>query len=316
MSKTKDSGSTISSTQIDKYIERLLNNQLLSESEIKDICKLTYEIFSAEKNIVDIRTPITICGDIHGQFHDLLELFKISGNLPDTSYLFLGDYVDRGFKSVETISLLFCYKIRYPNRIYLTRGNHESRKVTQVYGFYDECFKKYDNFNIWKYFTDVFDTLPLAATIDNKVFCLHGGLSPEIKSLEEVSKINRAQEVPDTGLICDLLWSDPDEKEGWSMSPRGAGSLFGPDISKQFCHHNKLELILRAHQLVMDGYSWTHNDKICTLFSAPNYCNRCGNKASIMEMDDNYARVIQQYDQSNENQSEYLITKRTPNYFL
>lgn len=304
------------SINLDKYIERLLSNKLLLENEIKEICKLAFDIFLTEKNIVEVRTPITICGDIHGQFFDLLELFKISGYLPNTSYLFMGDYVDRGLKSVETICLLLCYKIKYPNRIHLTRGNHESRKVTQVYGFYDECLKKYNSLNTWKYFTDVFDMIPLAATIDNKVFCLHGGLSPEIKSLDDISKLNRAQEVPDSGVICDLLWSDPDEKDGWTISPRGAGSLFGADISRQFCHHNKLDLILRAHQLVMDGYSWAHNDKICTLFSAPNYCNRCGNKASIMEMDDNHTRVIQQFNQSNENQSEYIITKRTPNYFL
>ena len=304
------------SFNIDKYIERLLKEELLSEHEIKDICKLATEILTKESTVVEAKTPITICGDIHGQFHDLLELFKISGYLPNTSYLFLGDYVDRGFKSVETISLLLCYKIRYPKRIFLTRGNHESRKVTQVYGFYDECSKKYNNTAIWKLFTDVFDTLPLSATIDNKVFCMHGGLSPEIKDIDEILKVNRLQEVPDTGIICDLLWSDPDDKEGWSNSPRGAGSLFGPDISKQFCHINKIDLILRAHQLVMEGFSWAHNDNVCTLFSAPNYCNRCGNKASIMEMDENYTKVIQQFDPSTENQSDYLISKRTPDYFL
>ena len=118
---------------------------------------------------IELDAPVNICGDIHGQFSDLLEIFKIGGTLPDTSYLFLGDYVDRGFKSIETISLLFCYKIKYSNRLFLTRGNHECRKVTQVYGFYEECLKKYGNTLIWKTFTDVFDYLPICAMIDNKV---------------------------------------------------------------------------------------------------------------------------------------------------
>lgn len=161
--------SKISRTNVDKCIEKLFKGEILAENEAKEICKQASEIFSKEKNIVEVNTPITICGDIHGQFSDLLELFKIGGYIPDTSYLFLGDYVDRGFKSVETISLLFCYKIRYPRRLFLTRGNHECRKVTQVYGFYDECNKKYGSTLVWKAFTDVFDVLPLSGMIDSAV---------------------------------------------------------------------------------------------------------------------------------------------------
>lgn len=160
---------TSSKFSIDKCIERLFNGEILPECDIKEICKLALEILSKEKNIVEVNTPITICGDIHGQFADLLELFKIGGYIPDTTYLFLGDYVDRGFKSVETISLLLCYKIRYPRRLFLTRGNHECRKVTQVYGFYDECIKKYGSALVWKSFTEVFDVVPLAGMIDNNV---------------------------------------------------------------------------------------------------------------------------------------------------
>jgi serine/threonine-protein phosphatase 2A catalytic subunit len=154
---------------INKQIEKLKKNELLTETEIKEICKLSTDILSKEKTILKVNTPITICGDIHGQFSDLLELFQISGSIPYVSYLFLGDYVDRGYKSIETISLLLCYKIRFPNRIFLTRGNHESRKITQVYGFYDECIRKYNGTSVWKYFTDVFDYIPLCALVDNKV---------------------------------------------------------------------------------------------------------------------------------------------------
>ena len=163
---------------------------------------------------------MTICGDIHGQFFDMIELFKIGGEAPDSNYLFMGDYVDRGYYSVECVSLLMCLKVRYPNRIHLTRGNHESRQITQVYGFYDECMRKYGNPNVWKYFTDLFDCLPLTAVVENQIFCLHGGLSPSIETLDNIKMLDRYQETPQEGPMCDLLWSDPEDRFGWGMSPR------------------------------------------------------------------------------------------------
>lgn len=220
---------------------------------------------------------MTVCGDIHGQFHDLMELFKIGkshkslsppahqefkfeinsltylgGKAPDTNYLFMGDYVDRGYYSVETVTLLVCLKVRFKDRITILRGNHESRQITQVYGFYDECLRKYGNANVWKYFTDLFDYLPLTAVVEQKIFCLHGGLSPSLDSLDQVRQLDRVQEVPHEGPMCDLLWSDPDDRAGWGISPRGAGYTFGQDISEQFNHVNNLKLISRAHQLVMN----------------------------------------------------------------
>lgn len=128
------------------------------------------EILMEESNVQAVKAPVTVCGDIHGQFHDLMELFKIGGNCPDTNYLFMGDYVDRGYYSVETVTLLVALKVRYRNRVTILRGNHESRQITQVYGFYDECLRKYGNANIWKYFTDLFDYLPLTALVENQVF--------------------------------------------------------------------------------------------------------------------------------------------------
>ncbi len=165
----------------------------------------------------------------------------------------MGDYVDRGYHSIETVTLLVCFKVRYPSRIFLTRGNHESRQVTQVYGFYDECQRKYGNAEIWKCFTDLFDYLPIAAIVDNKIFCLHGGLSPEIDSIDEINKIDRKQEIPHLGPVCDMLWSDPEEEfKGWRQSPRGAGFIFGKDVTTKFLRLNDLKLICRAHQLVMN----------------------------------------------------------------
>lgn len=145
-----------------------------------------------------------------------------------------------------------CLKVRYKDRVFILRGNHESRQITQVYGFYDECLRKYGSPNVWKYFTDVFDYLPLTAVVENQIFCLHGGLSPSIDTLDYIRGFDRIQEVPHEGAMCDLLWSDPDDRAGWGISPRGAGYTFGQDISDQFNHANGLTLIARAHQLVME----------------------------------------------------------------
>ncbi|KAF4664673.1 serine threonine-protein phosphatase [Perkinsus olseni] len=235
-----------------------------------------------------------------------MEMFRIGGFPPDTNYLFLGDYVDRGYFSVEVISLLLAYKVRYPDRITILRGNHESRQITQVYGFYDECLRKYNTANVWKMLTDLFDYLPLTALVENSIFSMHGGLSPSIDTLDDVRQIDRVQEIPHEGVstfaydilgpMCDLLWSDPDDRGGWGISPRGAGFTFGQDISAQFNHHNGLKLIARAHQLIMEGYNWSHEKNVVTIFSAPNYCYRCGNQAAVMELDENMKYTFLQFD--------------------
>ena len=297
-------------------IEKCENEKLLSEEELKSLIEKSIEILEKEDNVIQVSSPVTICGDTHGQYHDLLELFRIGGKCPDTNYLFMGDYVDRGNHSIETICLLLTLKIRYPKRIYLTRGNHESIEITQIYGFYDECYQKYGNHNIWNMFTKLFTFFPLCAIVDNKIFCLHGGLSPSVKTIDQIRQIDRKVDIPKEGPISDLLWSDPDDRVGFCESPRGAGFIFGADVTCQFLRINDLHMIDRAHQLVMKGYNYIHHDNVCTIFSAPNYCYRCGNMAAIMEVNENLDINIQQFDPNPSRRGKFEICRRVPDYFL
>ncbi|KAH9709235.1 serine/threonine-protein phosphatase PP2A-2 catalytic subunit [Citrus sinensis] len=279
---------------LDRQIEHLMECKPLPEAEVKTLCDQARAILC----------PVTVCGDIHGQFYDLIELFRIGGNAPDTNYLFMGDYVGKWTSSsifFLVLIMILINSFRYRDRITILRGNHESRQITQVYGFYDECLRKYGNANVWKYFTDLFDYLPLTALIESQIFCLHGGLSPSLDTLDNIRALDRIQEVPHEGPMCDLLWSDPDDRCGWGISPRGAGYTFGQDIASQFNHTNGLSLISRAHQLVMEGYNWCQN--VVTVFSAPNYCYRCGNMAAILEIGENMEQNFLQFDP-------------TPDYFL
>ncbi|KAI9679222.1 MAG: hypothetical protein M1817_005241 [Caeruleum heppii] len=376
-------------SDLDKAIAQLRACRPIPEPQVRELCYKARELLIEEGNVVGVDAPVTICGDIHGQFHDLMELFRVGGDVPETNYLFMGDFVDRGFYSLESFLLLLCLKVRYPDRITLIRGNHESRQITTVYGFYDECLRKYGSANVWRYCCEVFDYLALGALVmgaassvqplsdsptlqdpssaaalpastedieveilnsngelitrdtrrsrqaqsqsqqlqsrpndpnaspqqqqgdaspktptrtgppgsgasgestgsvgnpGGAVLCVHGGLSPLVETVDKIRLLDRKQEVPHEGAMCDLLWSDPDEIDGWGLSPRGAGFLFGADIVKHFNHRNDLSLIARAHQLVMEGFREMFDASIVTVWSAPNYCYRCGNVAAILEL--------------------------------
>jgi hypothetical protein len=181
----------------------------ISESEIKQICTRVKPIILSQPMLLELEAPLKICGDVHGQYTDLLRLFEYGGFPPNSNYLFLGDYVDRGKQSLEVICLLLCYKIQYPTNFFLLRGNHEAAGINRIYGFYDECKRRY-SIKLWKVFSDVFNCLPVSALVDEKILCMHGGLSPEISSLQQIADLSRPSDVPDVGLMCDLLWSDPD----------------------------------------------------------------------------------------------------------
>lgn len=279
---------------IDSIIKKLLDvrgarpgKQVnLTEAEIKSLIIKSKEIFSNQPSLLELEAPIKICGDIHGQYFDLLRLFEYGSFPPDSNYLFLGDYVDRGKQSLETICLLLAYKIKYPENFFLLRGNHECASINRIYGFYDECKRRY-NIKLWKIFTECFNCMPVAAVIDEKIFCMHGGLSPELHNMEQIRKMNRPTDIPDTGLLCDLLWSDPEEGiEGWGDNDRGVSFTFGQDVVEKLLKKHDLDLVCRAHQVVEDGYKFFAKRQLVTVFSAPNYCNEFDNAGAMMTVDE------------------------------
>ena len=279
---------------VDNLIEKLLSvrgnkpgKQVdLKEEEIKFLIDKSLPIIKEQTMLIELEAPLHVCGDIHGQYYDLLRIFEHCGYPGEYNYLFLGDYVDRGKQSLETICLLLCYKIKYPEKVTLLRGNHESSVTNRIYGFYDECKRRY-NVRIWRSFTELFNFLPVAALIDEKILCMHGGLSPDLKTIQNIQDISRPTDIPDTGLLCDLLWSDPDKDVlEYDENDRGVSVIFGEKIVQDFNKKNDLDLIIRAHQVVDDGYEFFAQRQLITIFSAPNYCGEFDNSAGIMIIDE------------------------------
>jgi len=258
----------------------------LTEGEICALCIRSRDIFMDQPILLELECPLKICGDVHGQYSDLLRLFECGGFPPEANYLFLGDYVDRGKQSLETICLLLAYKVKYPENFFLLRGNHECASINRIYGFYDECKRRY-SIRLWKTFTDCFNCLPVSAVIEDKILCMHGGLSPELSNLEQIKRVVRPTDVPDTGLLCDLLWSDPEKEiSGWGENDRGVSFTFGPDVVQRFLRQHGLDLVCRAHQVVEDGYEFFARRALVTIFSAPNYCGEFDNAGAIMTADE------------------------------
>ena len=302
-------------SDVDKWIEMAKDCKYLPENDLRKLCDIVLEHLMEESNVHPVATPVTVCGDIHGQYYDLQELFRTGGHPQETNYIFMGDFVDRGHYSLETLTQLLLFKAKYPHKITLLRGNHESRQITQVYGFYDECMTKYGNANPWKHCCKVFDYLTIAAIIDECILCVHGGLSPEIKSLDQIRTIERDQEIPNKGAFCDLVWSDPEDIDSWAISPRGAGWLFGAKVTNEFNEVNGLNLICRAHQLVQEGHKYWFDQKLVTVWSAPNYCYRCGNIASILSFPDSETREAKKFS-AVPNESRVFPAKNVTPYFL
>ncbi|KAJ3097433.1 putative serine/threonine protein phosphatase [Phlyctochytrium planicorne] len=317
---------------LDQFISKLYARELLSEQVIKELCQKVKEVLVNEGNVRHIKAPCTLVGDVHGQFYDVLEIFKISGPCPSTNYVFLGDYVDRGYYSVETITLLTCLKLRYPDRVTLVRGNHESRAVTQTYGFYTECMRKYGTPAVWQSFTDMFDYLVLSVIIDDSIFCVHGGLSPSLHTIDQIKVIDRFREIPHEGPMADLVWSDPlpgplstdgtlsvsgigfagEDKGDFAISSRGAGYTFGREVTRKFLDVNGLGHVCRAHQLCMEGYQILYDDLLSTVWSAPNYCYRAGNLASVLEVGEGLERFFNVFGPCPDHEREFPNREGAP----
>ncbi|CAH2353562.1 serine/threonine-protein phosphatase PP-Z1 [[Candida] railenensis] len=283
------------SVDIEDLIQRLLDagysgkrtkNVCLKNTEIQLVCSKAREIFLSQPSLLELSPPVKVVGDVHGQYGDLIRIFTKCGFPPSTNYLFLGDYVDRGKQSLETILLLLCYKIKYPENFFLLRGNHECANVTRVYGFYDEC-KRRCNIKTWKLFIDTFNTLPIAAIVAGKIFCVHGGLSPVLNSMDEIRNIARPTDVPDFGLLNDLLWSDPaDTMNEWEDNERGVSYVFSKVAINKFLSKFEFDLVCRAHMVVEDGYEFFNDRTLVTVFSAPNYCGEFDNWGAVMSVND------------------------------
>mmetsp|Transcript_27320 Transcript_27320/g.55833 ORF Transcript_27320/g.55833 Transcript_27320/m.55833 type:complete len:496 (+) Transcript_27320:210-1697(+) len=278
----------------EKFVEELVEHfKCEKKLHVKYAWQILYQvkaILAKEETVVDVKVPsgehITVCGDVHGQFYDLCNIFELNGK-PSASnpYLFNGDFVDRGSFSIETIMTLFAYKVLYPDYMHLNRGNHESVNMNKMYGFEGEVISKFGNAMV-PLFTDIFQWLPLAHVIGGKVLVLHGGLfSKDETSLDDVRRISRHQEPPDEGPMTELLWSDPGPNRGREPSKRGVGVAFGADVTERFLKANGLELLIRSHECKDEGYELEHGGKTITVFSAPNYCDQMGNKGAFIRLE-------------------------------
>mmetsp|Transcript_80604 Transcript_80604/g.94035 ORF Transcript_80604/g.94035 Transcript_80604/m.94035 type:complete len:311 (+) Transcript_80604:72-1004(+) len=276
--------------QIQEMIHAIMTNwktagNTITESLIGIIVRRAREVIMSEPMLMRLSAPIHVCGDIHGQIFDLVHVFETGGLPPKTNYLFLGDYVDRGKHGMECICLLLGLKILFPKHITVLRGNHESESVCRIYGFFDECKRRY-NVRVFKALTDVFNCLPIAALIEDAALCMHGGLSPELKRFSQIENLQRPMSIPDSGLACDLVWSDPEEgSSGWCQSERGVSFTFGADIVKMMCQHLNIDVVLRAHQVVDNGYNFFAGRQLVTVFTASNYCGEFTNKGAMLMMD-------------------------------
>ncbi|KAH9410834.1 calcineurin-like phosphoesterase [Ordospora pajunii] len=269
------------------FAHKLLNLEILPEHDVMLICTKVSEILISEPNVPSVHSPVTICGDIHGQFFDLVSMLCIDGMPSQRKYVFLGDYVDRGKNSLECILFLFVLKIIYPDSILLIRGNHEQAVINRVYGFYDEVIEKYGSSRVWRIINEVFCLMNVGCLVDGRVLCVHGGISPKITSINQMKRIDRMAPISDSSEFSDIMWGDPYDGRGFQPSPRGSGYLYGSDVVCRFLELNNLVSIVRSHQLVIEGYKFHFDERnVITVWSAPNYLGKCGNPASILRIDE------------------------------
>lgn len=281
----------------------------VSKQDLLQIFNQVIEVFRKEKNLLELKYPVTVVGDIHGQFYDLIKLLDLAGEVSTNKYLFLGDYVDRGSFSIEVLMILYTLKLNFPQNIFMIRGNHECRQMTTFFNFRSECLAKYD-LEVYESACNTFDVLPLACIINKKFIAIHGGISPELVTLDDLTRVNRFNEPPRQGLFCDLLWADPIANDTGSSPEkyksnevRGCSYFFNSTAVNTFLKRNKLLTVIRAHEAQLEGYkmhTWNGPGEfpvVITIFSAPNYCDVYNNKGAIIKFDDNNLN-IQQFNYS------------------
>ncbi|OJJ06949.1 hypothetical protein ASPVEDRAFT_88217 [Aspergillus versicolor CBS 583.65] len=278
----------------------------LTEDQALWIIHTGTEVLKSEPNLLEMDAPITVCGDVHGQYYDLMKLFEVGGDPSETRYLFLGDYVDRGYFSIECVLYLWALKIWYPNTLWLLRGNHECRHLTDYFTFKLECKHKYSE-TIYEACIESFCALPLAAVMNKQFLCIHGGLSPELHTLEDIKSIDRFREPPTHGLMCDILWADPLEDFGQEKtgdyfihnSVRGCSYFFSYPAACAFLEKNNLLSVIRAHEAQDAGYRMYRKTRttgfpsVMTIFSAPNYLDVYNNKAAVLKYENNVMNIRQ-----------------------
>ncbi|TRX89108.1 hypothetical protein FHL15_010025 [Xylaria flabelliformis] len=278
----------------------------LTDEQALWIIKTGTELLRQEPNLLEMDAPITVCGDVHGQYYDLMKLFEVGGDPAETRYLFLGDYVDRGYFSIECVLYLWSLKIHYPQTLWLLRGNHECRHLTDYFTFKLECKHKYSE-AIYEACMESFCSLPLAAVMNKQFLCIHGGLSPELHTLDDLRNIDRFREPPTQGLMCDILWADPLEDFGQEKTNeyfmhnhvRGCSYFFSYHAACNFLEKNNLLSIIRAHEAQDAGYRMYRKTRttgfpsVMTIFSAPNYLDVYNNKAAVLKYENNVMNIRQ-----------------------
>ncbi|CAL2036946.1 unnamed protein product [Caenorhabditis brenneri] len=285
---------------VDSIIVDILNigsvgwsiEKAVNPNRILGLLEVAKDVLMKQGAMLELEPPIKICGDVHGQYADVLRMFDRGGFPPLVNYLFLGDYVDRGSHSLEVVCLFLAYKVKFPGNFFMLRGNHECAAINRVYGFLEEVTRKYNSkigVNMWNVFQYVFACMPYTALVAGRILCMHGGISRRMQSLNQLRKLPRPViDVPNQSLEIDILWSDPDQTiSGFDNSTRGVGQVFGDEALQEVMDRLGIELVARAHQVVQDGYEFFCKKRLVTIFSAPHYCGEFDNAAAMMNVDKN-----------------------------
>lgn len=255
----------------------------LKAQDFRILCIQMSNVFSNENTVLDLDIDCVIVGDLHGHILDLIRIFQKFGFPPKTKYLFLGDIVDRGEFGVDTLVIIFLMKLFYPDCVYIIRGNHEFEDVCCTGGFFAEIESRYPITDVFDVCLDCFSYMPLAAVIKKKIFCIHGGLGPDINKIDDIRSIKRPVINSYDPIVENAVWSDPRNNiTGFTESERGGGKFFGPDVVNKFCSENDIQLIVRGHECIAEGCLYTFDNKIVTVFSASNYCGTVNNHCGVL----------------------------------